>query len=92
MGASTQVQLGEEASAILTAALALPLYDRERLVSRLIETLNESNEPELSDEQVNVLRRRSEEMRSGKVAGILADEAMQMAKSAVSDASFAMKE
>lgn len=80
MGAGTQVELGEKALTVLTAALALPLADRERLVSRLIETLQESSEPEFTDEQLDVVGRRREEMASGKVAGIPLDEALRMAK------------
>lgn len=58
------------------AALELPPLERERLARRLLETLDDQPLSEIDQAWIEEADRRYEEMMSGKVQGILADEAV----------------
>ena len=65
----------------LTAdALKLPLRDRVQLAQRLVATLDEEVETDTEGLWFAEAERRLEELRSGKVEGIDADEAFRSAR------------
>lgn len=68
----------------LTAdAMKLPLRDRVQLAQRLVETLDHEVEPNTEVLWFAEAERRLEELRSGKVEGIDADEAFRSAREAL---------
>ena len=71
--------------AIEEAALALPARSRARLAKRLILSLDKTNpEPENEAEREWRLesKRRSDELKTGRVKGILASKVLKKARSA----------
>jgi putative addiction module component (TIGR02574 family) len=62
------------AEQLLPALLALPAEDRQAIVHRLIESLDPESDVEGDPEFIAVLHRRVEEIKSGKVRGVPADE------------------
>ena len=68
----------------LTAdAMKLPLRDRVQLAQRLVETLDDEVEPNTEALWFAGAERRLEELRSGKVQGIPAEEAFRTAREAL---------
>jgi len=68
----------------LTAdAMKLPLRDRVQLAQRLVSTLDEEVETDTEVLWFAEAERRLEELRSGKVEGIDADEAFRSAREAL---------
>lgn len=64
---------------ILTAAQALPARERETLCTQLAETLDAPLTPE-EQAWADVAERRAEELRSGKVQGVAAEEVFAKAR------------
>lgn len=58
-------------------AMKLPLRDRVRLAQQLVSTLDEKSEAHVEELWFAEARRRLEELHSGKVAGIDADDAFR---------------
>lgn len=71
--------------AIQDAALALPARSRARLVKRLILTLEDSLEDQSKVEQdwQIEIKRRSDELKTGRVKGVPAGKALENARSAL---------
>ena len=68
----------------LTAdAMKLPLRDRMQLVQRLVSTLDDEVESGAEELWFAEAERRLEELRTGKVEGIDADEAFRTAREAL---------
>ncbi|HEX6047286.1 MAG TPA: addiction module protein [Pyrinomonadaceae bacterium] len=61
-------------------AMKLPVRDRVRLAQQLVSTIDEESETKVEDLWFDEAERRLEELRSGKVKGIDADEALRMAR------------
>lgn len=60
--------------------MKLPVRDRVRLAQQLVSTIDEESETKVEDLWFDEAERRLEELRSGKVKGIDADEALRMAR------------
>jgi putative addiction module component (TIGR02574 family) len=68
----------------LTAdAMKLPIRERVQLAQRLVETLDDEVEPDTEALWFAEAERRLEELRSGNVEGIDADEAFRSARKAL---------
>lgn len=61
-------------------AMKLPLRDRVRLAQQLVATLDGQSETEVEELWFSAARRRLDELHSGKVQGIEADDAFRMAR------------
>jgi putative addiction module component (TIGR02574 family) len=61
-------------------AMKLPVRDRVRLAQQLVSTIDDQSEPAVEELWFKEAERRLEELRSGKVEGIDADEAFRMAR------------
>jgi putative addiction module component (TIGR02574 family) len=61
-------------------AMRLPLRERVRLAQQLVSTLDEQSETEVEELWFTEARRRLDELHSGKVKGIDADEAFRNAR------------
>jgi len=68
---------------ITADAMKLPLRDRVQLAQRLVSTLDEEVETDTEALWFAEAERRLEELRSGKVEGIDADEAFRNAREAL---------
>jgi putative addiction module component (TIGR02574 family) len=62
---------------LTTEAMALPGKERGLLLDRLVESLEQQPDPEIEKLWLAVARRRLEELRSGKVQAIPAEEVFQ---------------
>jgi putative addiction module component (TIGR02574 family) len=62
---------------VFDAELALPREDREALVTKLIESLENDEESEVSSAWKEEIRRRIEGYRRGEIKGIPAEEVMR---------------
>lgn len=65
---------------LLDSALALPNEDRIELVEALMASLHPEHEPPFDESWLEVVRRRSAELTSGKVAGIPWEEVKRRAR------------
>ena len=72
------------AEQIAEAALALPSEARARLADRLVESLDPANEGPLRQLWTTEALRRRDEVRSGEIRTIPAEEALAQVKRAVS--------
>ncbi len=72
MSASTEQLLG--------AVLTLPEEDRLELAEALIASLQPSNRPPIDESWRDLIRRRSEELRSGAVKGVPWEEVKRRAR------------
>ena len=61
-------------------AMKLPLRDRVRLAQQLVATLDDQSETEIEELWFSAARRRLDELQSGKVQGIEADDAFRIAR------------
>jgi putative addiction module component (TIGR02574 family) len=61
-------------------AMKLPLRDRVRLAQQLVSTLDEQSDTEVEELWFIEAKRRLDELHSGKIAGIEADEAFKAAR------------
>ena len=61
-------------------AMKLPVRERVRLAQQLVSTIDDQSEMEVEELWFNEAERRLEELRTGKVEGIDADEAFRMAR------------
>ncbi len=61
-------------------AMKLPLRDRVRLAQQLVSTLDDKTETDVEELWFIEAKRRLDELHSGKVKGIDADEAFRMAR------------
>ncbi len=61
-------------------ALKLPVRERVRLAQQLVSTVDDQSETDVEELWFSEAERRLEELRSGKVEGIDADEAFRMAR------------
>jgi putative addiction module component (TIGR02574 family) len=61
-------------------AMKLPVRDRVRLAQQLVSTIDEESESKVEELWFDEAERRLEELRTGKVEGIDADEAFRMAR------------
>jgi putative addiction module component (TIGR02574 family) len=61
-------------------AMKLPLRDRVRLAQQLVSTLDDQDEMEVKELWFSEAERRLEELHTGKVEGIDADEAFKIAR------------
>ena len=61
-------------------AMKLPLRDRVRLAQQLVATLDDQSETEIEELWFSTARRRLDELHSGEVQGIEADDAFRMAR------------
>ncbi len=61
-------------------AMKLPLRDRVRLAQQLVSTLDDKRETDVEELWFVEARRRLDELHSGKVQGIDADDAFRMAR------------
>lgn len=61
-------------------AMKLPLRDRVRLAQQLVSTLDDQSETEVEELWFTEAKRRLDELHSGKVSGIDADEAFKAAR------------
>lgn len=68
------------AEQLLDAVLALPDEDRLEVAEAVIASLQPSDQSPLDDSWREVIRRRSAELRSGKVVGIPWDEVRRQAR------------
>ena len=69
---------------ITRAAVALPVEERRELVARLVESLpDEAADVPVDPALLRELRRRDEELRSGKTQGLTLEETMRRAREAV---------
>lgn len=68
------------AEQLLDAVLALPDEDRLEVTEALIASLQPSDQPPLDDSWLEVVRRRSAELRSGQVVGIPWEEVKRRAR------------
>jgi putative addiction module component (TIGR02574 family) len=65
---------------IAADAMKLPLRERVRLAQQLVSTLDDQPETEVEELWFIEARRRLDELHSGKVSGIDADEAFKAAR------------
>jgi putative addiction module component (TIGR02574 family) len=65
---------------VFTDALKLPDHERLELVEALIDSLEPEDRPALDEGWKEVVRRRSEELRSGRVAPIPWEEVKRLAR------------
>jgi len=65
---------------VAAEAMRLPLRDRVRLAQQLVSTLDDESETEVEELWFSEARRRLEELHTGKVKGIDADEAFRMVR------------
>jgi putative addiction module component (TIGR02574 family) len=65
---------------VVADAMKLPVRDRVRLAQQLVSTIDDQSESEVEELWFQQAERRLEELRSGKVEGIDADEAFRMAR------------
>jgi putative addiction module component (TIGR02574 family) len=70
--------LSPQAQNVLDAILALGRSERIWIIERIEASLEGDGSAELTAEQIAMLRRRSDEVRQGKVVPIPADEALRM--------------
>jgi putative addiction module component (TIGR02574 family) len=68
---------------IVADAMKLPLRDRVRLAQQLASSLDDEIETDVESLWFAEAERRLEELRSGKVAGIDSDQALQNARKAL---------
>ena len=61
-------------------AMKLPLRERVRLAQQLVSTLDDESEANVEELWFNEARRRLDELHSGKVQGIDADDAFRAAR------------
>lgn len=61
-------------------AMKLPLRERVRLAQQLVSTLDDESEANVEELWFNEARRRLDELHSGKVQGIDADDAFRVAR------------
>lgn len=61
-------------------AMKLPLRERVRLAQQLVSTLDDESEAEIEELWFNEAKRRLDELHSGKVEGINADDAFRAAR------------
>jgi len=61
-------------------AMKLPVRERVRLAQQLVSTIDDQSDTEVEKLWFNEAERRLEELRTGKVEGINADEAFRMAR------------
>ena len=61
-------------------AMKLPVRERVRLAQQLVSTVDAQSETEVEELWFREAERRLEELRTGKVEGIDADEAFRMAR------------
>jgi putative addiction module component (TIGR02574 family) len=61
-------------------AMKLPLRDRVRLAQQLVSTLDDQSETDVEELWFNEAQRRLDELHSGKVEGINADDAFRMVR------------
>jgi putative addiction module component (TIGR02574 family) len=68
---------------VVAGAMKLPLRDRVRLAQHLVSTLDDEVETDVEALWFAEAERRLEELRSGKVEGITAEEAFKRAREAL---------
>lgn len=68
---------------IVADAMKLPVRDRVRLAQQLISSLDEQTDADVEELWFAEAERRLEELRSGKVQGVPADEAFAKARDAL---------
>jgi len=61
-------------------AMKLPVRERVRLAQQLVSTIDDQSDAEVEELWFNEAERRLEELHTGKVEGIDADEAFRMAR------------
>lgn len=71
------------AEQLLTAALNLPDDDRLEVVEALIDSFQHPHQPPFDDSWREVIRRRSDELKSGQVAAVPWSVVKRMARTAV---------
>jgi putative addiction module component (TIGR02574 family) len=70
---------------VLSDALALPNGDRIELVEAILASLRPDDRPPFDESWREVILRRSEELQSGKVAGVLWSEVKKRARGSARD-------
>lgn len=68
----------EEAKKLLEAAMKLPVRQRARLVSFLIDSLEESDEADVEQAWIEEVRTRAREIETGQVRGLAWAEARRV--------------
>jgi putative addiction module component (TIGR02574 family) len=73
--------MGEPAREIESKALQLPPEERARLAQRLIASLDQESDPDAEQVWLVEAERRLDELESGKVASIPAEQTLEKARS-----------
>jgi putative addiction module component (TIGR02574 family) len=68
----------DEAKKLLEEALKLPVHQRARLVSSLIDSLEESDEADVEQAWIDETHRRARELETGQVGGLTWAEARRV--------------
>ena len=68
----------DEAKQLLEEALKLPVRERARLVSLLIESLDEKDEDDVEEAWIEEVQKRARELETGKVQGLTWAEARRI--------------
>ena len=68
----------DEAKQLLEEALKLPVRERARLVSSLIESLDENDEADVEQAWLEEIQKRAREFETGKVQGLTWAEARRI--------------